>query len=464
VGPRQNELYYDAAGRLATVTDPRGFTVAYRDGSGNSGYDAAGNVIYITYPGNKPVGYTYDSLNRLETVTNWLGQIATYHYDDAGRCTGLTNFNNTYVSFTPDDANRITGIGITRPDSSVIAQYSYTPDGNGNRQFENRTAPLLPSGTTTTAVPYSYNTYKNRLNSAGSASFAYDNEGQLQTGYGSTYTFDYEHRLTGIGATSFTYNGKGDRLQVTRGGTVTKYIYDARGNILAEADASNNITRYYIYGAGLLGMITAANASYCYHYDGNANTIAITDAGRNVVNAYAYDPFGKVLNQFEAVAQPFKFVGQFGVMAEPEGFYYMRARYYDPVVGRFISEDPIGFGGGDVNLYAYVKNNVIMLNDPLGLAAGDPYKTANAAALAARADIYSRVGKNQSLSVEFGGYIYKMSNAGYSYTEPRTDYSWETVWQGEVPNGAVASYHNHLPLPGYRYWLFSDDDIRIDKA
>jgi RHS repeat-associated protein len=54
-------------------------------------------------------------------------------------------------------------------------------------------------------------------------------------------------------------------------------------------------------------------------------------------------------------------------MTEPNGFYYMRARYYDPEVGRFISEDPIGFEGGDVNLCAYVKNNPILLIDPEGL-------------------------------------------------------------------------------------------------
>ena len=73
----------------------------------------------------------------------------------------------------------------------------------------------------------------------------------------------------------------------------------------------------------------------------------------------------------EAVPQPFKYVGQHGVMTEPNGLQYMRARYYDPHVGRFISEDPIGFGGGDVNLYAYVGNNPLLFIDPWGLAVGD---------------------------------------------------------------------------------------------
>ena len=66
--------------------------------------------------------------------------------------------------------------------------------------------------------------------------------------------------------------------------------------------------------------------------------------------------------------QPFKFVGQYGVMTEPNGFYYMRARYYDPKVGRFISEDPIGFAGGDVNQYGYVGNQPVNGIDPMGLA------------------------------------------------------------------------------------------------
>jgi len=92
----------------------------------------------------------------------------------------------------------------------------------------------------------------------------------------------------------------------------------------------------------------------------------MTDNAQTMVNKYAYTPYGQIVNQQETINQPFKFVGQYGVMTEPNGFYYMRARYYDPSVGRFISEDPIGLEGG-INLYAYVNGNPILGIDPTGL-------------------------------------------------------------------------------------------------
>ena len=88
------------------------------------------------------------------------------------------------------------------------------------------------------------------------------------------------------------------------------------------------------------------SARYCYHFNPTGSTVALTDMSGSVVNSYAYDPFGVILAQNESISQPFTFVGQYGVMLESEGLYYMRARYYDPNVGRFISEDPLGFGEG----------------------------------------------------------------------------------------------------------------------
>jgi RHS repeat-associated protein len=112
----------------------------------------------------------------------------------------------------------------------------------------------------------------------------------------------------------------------------------------------------------------AGSARYCYHFNPAGSTAALTDMSGSVVNSYSYDPFGVPAGN-ETVPQPFMFDGRYGVMFEPEDLYYMRARYYDPNVGRFISEDPLGFAGGDVNLHAYVQNDPLNTIDPFGLTA-----------------------------------------------------------------------------------------------
>jgi len=202
----------------------------------------------------------------------------------------------------------------------------------------------------------------NRLLTAGGAVFSYDNNGNLIT------------KTVGSNVTNYTWDFNDMLTQVTKDGNTYTYRYDALGNRvariengvekryvggLAETDASGNITAYYVHGLGLISKLTPNNQAYYYHYDGIGSTVAITDASGNVVNKYTYDSFGKVLDQMEAISNPFKYVGKFGVMDEGNGLLYMRARYYDPEVGRFISKDPIGFAGGDLNLYAYVQNNPI---------------------------------------------------------------------------------------------------------
>jgi RHS repeat-associated protein len=352
---------YDALGQLVSRTDSFGFTTEFS-------YDEAGNLTTLTYPGDKQVTYTYDDLNRLHTVTDWLDQTATYTYDAAGRLTGLQNFNNTVTSFGHDNANRLTSLVNARTDNTVIASFAFTLDPSGNRISINEDLPLA-------AIPgaqnasYVYNTEKNRLEEAGSVSFTHDLEGQLVTKGSNGYGFDHAHRLktvTGNNPASFVYDGAGNRIAATRNGVTTRYIYDPAGNLLATADENNTILGYFVYGQGLLAMVTPDNQTYCYHFDGTGNTVAMTDSSQYSANSYAYTPFGMTIGENETVDQPFKYVGQFGVMAEPDNLYYMKARYYDADTGRFISEDPIGFEGG-INLYAYCLNNPINAIDPFGL-------------------------------------------------------------------------------------------------
>lgn len=357
---------YDAAGRPISLTDPRGFVISY-------GYDEAGNITEITYPGNKKVVYTYDRVNRLATA-QWEDRTAQYTYDVTGRLIGLTHFNGSTTEYRYDRAGRLTTLNNYKPDSGdpltrTISRYAFTLDAGGNRISDVREEPHK-TALSQENVSYTYDPRNNRLQTAGGDGFSYDDEGQLTNGCSTTYAFNDEHRLAEIGNdVRFIYDGRGNRIEATRDDTVTRYIYDASGNLLAEADGKNNITRYYIYGRGLIAMVTSAQQQdqvFCYHFNATGSTVALTDNSGEIMNSYAYDPFGKITDRQEQVQQPFTFVGQYGVMTEPNGLYYMRARYYDPNVGRFISEDPIGFNGGDVNLYAYASNNPIMMIDPWG--------------------------------------------------------------------------------------------------
>ncbi|MBI5633514.1 MAG: hypothetical protein HZA15_08570 [Nitrospirae bacterium] len=322
----------------------------------------------------------------METVRlDWLNQTATYHYDAAGRLTSLTNFNGTVTTYGYDSANRLTSLDNKKTDNSIIASYSFPIlDGIGNRMQAEINEPLAPVENPESTA-YTYNEKKNRLETAGPTTFGYDLEGQIANKADETYTFDYEHRLatiTGAFNAQYSYDGKSNRLKAVRNGVTTYYIHDMN-NVLAEADGSKNITRLYIHGQGLLGMVTPNDAVYSYHFNAIGSTVAMTDQNQNLVNAYSYDSFGRILNQTETIPQPFKYVGQYGVMAEPNGYNFMRARYQDPNTGRFISEDPIGFEGGTVNLYEYVDsvgkplaetnpylytgNNPINRVDPTGL-------------------------------------------------------------------------------------------------
>lgn len=355
---------YDAANRLTSVTDPHGFTVSYE-------YDEAGSVISLTYPGNKTVRYTYDALNRMKTVTTWLGNIATYTYDAAGRVIRLDNFNGTYTLYGYDNTNRLTSLENRDSSGGVISTYQYVldPAGNPTQIISDESLSPTPGAI---LVNYGYNTERNRLLTANSISYSYDNEGQTssinEVNGSRSLVFDARLRAAAIsGVGTFSYDGSNNRLEVNRNGTTTAYVYDVAGNLLAEAEGANTITRCYIYGNALLATITRSNELFSYHYDSVGSTIALTDRNQNIVNQYSYDPYGNIQGSVESVVQPFKYAGRYGVVAEQGGIGYMKARYYYSQSGRFLSEDPLGSTADGPNLYAYARDNPISRIDPTGL-------------------------------------------------------------------------------------------------
>lgn len=228
--------------------------------------------------------------------------------------------------------------------------------------------------------------------------YSYSSGNILASADGNTYTHDANGNRTsktnGTNVTTYSYDSLNRLVQTVKGPQTTQYIYNGLGQrtgridngvrvnylidpnrilpqVLAETDNTGNLIAYYVYdGVGLVAKISSQNQYYFYHYDGLGSTIAITDSAGQVVNTYCYSPEGLVGVQ-ETIPNPFTYVGRLGVMAEGNGLYSMRARYYDPETGSFISKDPIGYVGG-MNLYTYVGNSLLSFVDPLGLIEGSP--------------------------------------------------------------------------------------------
>jgi RHS repeat-associated protein len=160
----------------------------------------------------------------------------------------------------------------------------------------------------------------------------------------------------------FTYDGNGRRASKTAGGVTTTYVYD--GNSVLQELTSTGSARRYLYhsdGDGPLAVVDGV-ASY-YLADHLQSVVRTTDTLGGPTLIRQYDPWGNALQGSGTIG--YAFTGR--EWDTDLNLYYFKARYYNSNVGRFISEDPIGLGAGEVNLYAYAANQPTIATDPTGL-------------------------------------------------------------------------------------------------
>lgn len=356
------DLAYDTLNRVVRETTAQG-TLAYT-------YDAIGRRASMTVNGLTPVTYIYDAASRLTQVTQGT-QTVGITYDAAGRRTSLTYPNGTTATYSYDAASRLTSIIHAKGPTSVES-ISYGYDAAGNRTSAVRgsnPATFLPA---TLQASYDATNEQLRLNSA-TPNMTYDANGNLtsrieDTGT-TTYTWDARNRLIAVSGpnltASFVYDALNRRISKTVNGVTTQYLYD-RKNVMLEM-ANGAITASYLRSLSLdepfvrVGM-NGTNTEF-YHHDALGTTLLLTDGTGAVKTTYTYTPFGEATVTGTASTNPFQYAGREN---DGTGLYYYRARYYSPLMHRFISEDPIGLMGG-VNMYAYVRNNPARFIDPSGL-------------------------------------------------------------------------------------------------
>ena len=175
---------------------------------------------------------------------------------------------------------------------------------------------------------------------------------------------------TPAATSTYKYDGRGRRIEKVGNGITRRYIYDGE-DILLEYDETNTLLARYTHGPGIDEPVamTRGGSTYFYHQDGLGSVTDLTDSTASPVKTYSYDAWGDIVQQTGTVENPYTYTGR--EFDTESGLYYYRARYYDPRSARFLQEDPIGFAGGDLNLYLYVKGDPVNKVDQLGLACCD---------------------------------------------------------------------------------------------
>lgn len=348
------DFAYDVLDRLIQEVTGQG-SVSYQ-------YDVLGRRTNMVANGQQPVTYGYDAASRLTQVAQ--GSLAVgLGYDNANRRTSLTYPNGTSTSYTYDVASKLTNINHIGP-SGIIETLTYAYDPAGNKTSltrNNGTASLLP-----TAVASATYDAANEQTAFAGATLQYDDNGNLTNDGINTYVWDARNRLVAMsgGATAaFSYDPLGRRSRKTINSIGSQFLYD--GSDIAAEIGGGAVGASYLSSLNIdepfIRQTSTGNEHF--HTDALGSSLALSNAYGSSATTYTYEPFGKTT----VTGTSSNAIQYTGRENDGTGLAYYRARYYQPRLQRFIAEDPIGFAGGDVNLYGYALNNPTRFVDPLGL-------------------------------------------------------------------------------------------------
>jgi RHS repeat-associated protein len=390
-------------GRLTNMTDPSGTTTYRYDAMGRIvqedrtvlgvsystqyGYDNAGNLTTVTYPGGRMVTTTPNGIRRpisVSTAVDGLPATLAYAfvYDNVTDRRSMTLGNGITEGSDFDPLHRPTTIAW-----SGLAGLTLGYDNVGNvASMTDDTSSAVPSLFLWTTYDY----VGNRLDNVTDTTlrhYLYDANGNTTDDGMKTFVYDSGQRLLQVkqGSTVLVeneYDGKGRRIikRANDGATVTVFHYDLSNRLIAETDQSGNLKVEYVYLEGRpLAQIRhtgSSEAAYYYHADHLGTPKMMTDTAGAVVWRVETDAFGNEIGApIKTVENNLRFPGQY--YDSETGLHQNYFRDYDPKTGRYIQADPIGLAGG-MNLYPYVQYNPVNFVDPMGLARWNGYLTVTA--------------------------------------------------------------------------------------
>jgi RHS repeat-associated protein len=311
--------------------------------------------------------------------------VTNYSYDHAGRPLGWTQPNGVVTAFKYDQDNRLTNETITKADDTSINSYAYALSPTGNRtgvsEGSGRTIAwtydtlyrltgetITGSATANGVVTYGYDAVGNRLSrtstlaGVASTSSIYDQDdrvsgesfnanGDQTTREGRSQSFDSQDRLigasgTGVPVVSVSYDGDGNRVSETVDGVTVGYLVDDQNPTgwaqVVEERTALSVGRVWTFGRRAISQRAKATggtwATSFVEHDGHGSVVAVTDSNAVVTDTIEYDAFGSVTQRTGTTNVPLLYSGEW--IDHGLGLQYLRARWYAPSFGRFISSDP----------------------------------------------------------------------------------------------------------------------------
>ena len=340
------EYEYDAVYQLLQAKEGTHVIEAYS-------YDPVGERL--TGPSSKTdyyYGYAHDLLGFTHRKNN-----TTYDTDSNGNILTKTEPDGTIYNYTYDIDDRLINVEIIKGHRAKEISYAYDPFGRRISKTikTKRIEPTPPTPPGPTPVKLDLN---NAKFCASLDIYAQDIKSPCATK--DLYASDYI--VLNPDSLSFP-SSKTHGIRIV---SVSSYFYDG-ANMIAEYNENGDMKAKYSHNLGIdlpLSVQQGKNV-YWYHADGLGSIVALSDKHGFEAQEYSYDSFGNIKSENGIVDQPYTYTGR--EWDKETGLYYYRARYYDPLTGRFMQKDPIGFSAGDVNLYRYVGNNPVNFLDPFGL-------------------------------------------------------------------------------------------------